>query len=119
MRLEDEILREETCRSILQREIQGDLIEETSQATTELVEPVEPASRLHIASETVAPRPYEYYKQQHVEKLVLYKGKSLREYSDFVAACKNKYILFPRHFTQDKEKIRYAIPYLDWKPRIA
>ena len=43
MRLEDEILREETRRSVLQREIQGDLMEETSQATTELAEPVEPA----------------------------------------------------------------------------
>ena len=119
MRLEDEILREETRRSVLQREIQGDLMEETSQATTELVEPVEPASRLYIASQTVAPRPYEYYKQQHVEKPVPYKGKSLREYSDFVAACKNEYMLFPRHFTQYEEKIRYAIPYLDRKPRIA
>jgi hypothetical protein len=62
IRLEDEILREETCRSVLQREIQGDLIEETSQATIELVEPIEPASRLYIASETVAPRLYKYYK---------------------------------------------------------
>ena len=119
MRLEDEILREETRRAILQREIQGDSVEGTSQATTELVEPVEPASRLHIAGGTVVPQPYEYYKQQHAEKPVPYKGKSLREYSDFVAACKNEYMLFPRHFAQDQEKIRYAIPYLDRKPRIA
>ena len=61
---------------------------------------------------------FQLYKHQYTEKPNAYKGKSLQEYSDFVAVYKNEYITFPDWFSIDKYRIQYTVKYLDRRPCI-
>ena len=61
---------------------------------------------------------FQSYKHQYIEKPNAYKGKSLQEYSNFVAAYKNKYITFPDWFSINKHRIQYTVKHLDQRPCI-
>lgn len=115
-RLEEEIRIEENRRERLRSEAQELSVGGSSQDAVET-----PVGRQGVA---VPMLPHSHpifqsYKHQHAEKPNAYKGKSLREYSDFVAACKNEYMTFPDWFSVDKHRIQYAVKHLDRRPRIA